>query len=88
MPAEKLNYHVVFRGIGGDRSNHPGVITWTSFESEADFEEWMKTADNEDEILAQGVSQEEAIGYTRQLHQLPDLRRLWRILQLQAVQLI
>jgi hypothetical protein len=54
-------YNVVFRYTQGAGS-YAGVITWTAFTSKADFDSWLeKTVLEHQEVIAQGVSQEEAI---------------------------
>lgn len=54
-------YNVVFRTIKPG-STHMGVITWSSFESKAHFEEWnnakMKSWYR---VVEEGVSQERAV---------------------------
>jgi hypothetical protein len=57
----KSNYNVVFRGTGEKRGNYKGVITWKSFNGINDFEEFCKRGESSEEIIATGVTQEEAI---------------------------
>lgn len=67
MSAEthERNYHVVFEGVGGENSNHPGIRTWTSFENAEDLKRFMEESKNRDAIIAAGISQEEAIELTK-----------------------
>jgi hypothetical protein len=62
-------YNVVFR-YREDHRTHAGIITWTSFLSKEEWEqsllhslEWQNTA--KQEVIAEGVTPEEAINLTR-----------------------
>ena len=58
-------YNVVFR-LTASAGAHAGIITWTSFSSKEDFDAKMKeTPLPHHEVLAEGVSEEEAIELTR-----------------------
>jgi hypothetical protein len=66
-------FNVVFqytREAGG----YEGVITWTSFKNEADFNDWY-TPDIErrERVIARGVTQEKAIELVRQTPAACDL---------------
>lgn len=66
-------YNVVFKGIGGKDSNFPGIITWTDFGTREKFEEFRKQGKNKDIVLAQGVSDAEAVDFvheTRPAHRI------------------
>jgi len=67
MEKEKTpSYNVVFRGRGDGKGNYKGIITWTSFKDIEEFEEFCKTTDTSDEILATGVTDEQAVNFSRQ----------------------
>ncbi len=57
-------YNVVFEGIGGPRSNFPGIRTWTTYESKADFDAFRHNSD--DIIVAEGVSRKTCLKLTAQ----------------------
>ncbi len=59
-------YNVVFEGTGNKTSNHIGIRTWTSFEDKKAFIRWMRKSKNGDKILAEGVTQDEALNYIKQ----------------------
>jgi hypothetical protein len=64
MEQEQLHsegYNVVFRGRGDGTSNYRGIMTWTSFESKAEFDAFQKTTKHTDEIVAEGVTNEQAV---------------------------
>lgn len=53
-------YHVVFRNTSGSTSH--GVITWSSFNSEADFEQWHTGKMKQwYAVVERGVTEERAI---------------------------
>lgn len=60
------SYNVVFEGVGGEKSNILGIRTWTSFRDKAHLEEWLKESGNRDAIIAEDVTPDEAMEYTRQ----------------------
>lgn len=62
---ENKGYNVVFEGVGGENSNVKGMRTWTSFSSEAAFNEWKSKSKNADSVVASGVSEEDAISECR-----------------------
>lgn len=59
-------YIVVFRGIGGPDSNYEGIITQTDFNSREEFQSFQKQTGNQDEVLAEGITDEEAEHYIDQ----------------------
>jgi hypothetical protein len=62
---EKL-FNVVFRGVGQENGgNYKGVVTWTSFKSEAEYRKWQARTKSPDEVIATGVTQEEAIEFVK-----------------------
>lgn len=72
---DKERYNVVFMGLGGENSNHPGIITWTSFTDKSKFDAWRADPNNlnRDVVVAAGVTQQEAIGYDEKT---PDIAYL------------
>jgi len=55
------DYNVVFEGTGKPGSNYEGMRTITSFDSEAQFEEWWKEyGEDRDIVVVKGVSFSEA----------------------------
>ena len=55
-------YVVVFKGTGETSSNYEGIITWTVFSSKEEFERQRKLPTfTKDTVLAEGVSEEEAV---------------------------
>ncbi len=69
---EKDSYVVVFRGAG-DHGNYPGVITWTEFDSEDQFNQWLLETGVTDEVVASGITANEAINIVRNSSALPDI---------------
>lgn len=63
---EKVRYNVVFMGIGGEKSAHHGIRTWTSFESKSKFQKWLEESKNRDVILAEGVTDDVAVEMCQQ----------------------
>ena len=59
-------YNLVFEGTGQENSNHLGIRTWTSFRDKEDYIQWMRESGNGDKILAEGVTQDEALKYIKQ----------------------
>ena len=66
MSRSSDGYNVVFRGIGGPNSNFPGVMTWSTFESEEDLQDWLQRSGRQDQIVARGVTSETALALTGQ----------------------
>lgn len=65
MPEDK-SYNVVFRTII-EEGGHAGIITWTSFESKEKFDAWFTPKLRTwYEVVAEGVTSEEAVKLTRQ----------------------
>jgi hypothetical protein len=53
-------YIVVFEGIGGPQSNTLGIRTFTEFSNKQDFDDFRKTSDSQDKVIAEGITLEEA----------------------------
>jgi len=63
MNAKEM-YNVVFRGAGKN-GNYPGVMTWTSFVGKKEFDQWLLEGHTTDEVVAAGVTQDEAVDIVR-----------------------
>lgn len=68
-----MGYNVVFEGTGKTDSltgeplsNYEGIRTWTTYSSEEEFERWWANDPQESIIVAQGVTDEEAVALVKQ----------------------
>jgi len=66
-------YVVVFKGTGGEKGNYPGVVTWTAFKNEEDFNRFLLESECTEEIIAHGITKEEAIEIVRRAPILPNI---------------
>lgn len=61
---EKDGFNVVFEGKGDGKGNHKGIRTWTSFNGPDDLSDFLEKTGNSDTVIAQSVSDEEAVKLT------------------------
>ena len=59
-PEQNQGYHVVSKGKGGENGNHPDVLTRTAFGDREHFEDHQRESDSPDEVVAQGIAEEDA----------------------------